>query len=454
MRRSLLAHRGVIVAVVVAAMPLSAAPDVSKTVGKLPAIETFALSNGLQVAVLRIDATPIASVQVWYHAGSKDEPRDRRGSAHMFEHMMFKGTAHVRSDAHAQSINGLGGYVNAATDEDATHYINTLPADHVDYAVQLEAERMRNLMFRKPMIDGVRELVKDEIHQQENAPLANGLLRCLAVAYLKHPYAWTSSGSVKDLDATGPEDLKKFYDAYYEPNNAMLVVVGKVTAADVKASAEKWFGAIPKAADPPRPAAAQQEPPQTSRRREAVEPGPIGLTMVGWHLPSAKDKDIYALQLASIVLGAGDSSRLKLRLKTPDPKTKRALALEGGMESIVREDPGMAIAFGAYIDPAQAEPAEAAIFEEIGKLASRGSGGDELRKAKNQVQSSFVFSLENAQGLAEAIGRSWIVTGNPSSFLRDVDEIEKVSAADVQRVVKQYLSTDHATVVVIPPKAR
>ncbi|HMG55381.1 MAG TPA: insulinase family protein, partial [Kofleriaceae bacterium] len=173
MRRSLLAHRGVIVAVVVAAMPLSAAPDVSKTVGKLPAIETFALSNGLQVAVLRIDATPIASVQVWYHAGSKDEPRDRRGSAHMFEHMMFKGTAHVRSDAHAQSINGLGGYVNAATDEDATHYINTLPADHVDYAVQLEAERMRNLMFRKPMIDGVRELVKDEIHQQENAPLAN-----------------------------------------------------------------------------------------------------------------------------------------------------------------------------------------------------------------------------------------------------------------------------------------
>ena len=115
---------------------------------KLPTIETFTLANGLQVAVLRSDAAPVVAVQVWYHAGSKDEPRDRRGSAHMFEHMMFKGTQHVRAEAHAQFVNGVGGYVNAQTDEDATHYINTLPADYLDFAIQLEAERMRNLLFR------------------------------------------------------------------------------------------------------------------------------------------------------------------------------------------------------------------------------------------------------------------------------------------------------------------
>jgi zinc protease len=454
MRRSLRAAPVVIVAVLVAAMPLAAAPDVPKTVSKLPAIESFVLPNGLQVAVLRTDTTPVVSVQVWYHAGSKDEPRDHRGTAHMFEHMMFKGTTHVRSEAHVQSINSLGGYVNASTDEDSTHFVNTLQASYLDYVVQLEAERMRNLLFRKPMVDGEREVVMGELRQQGNSLLAKGLMRCLAVAYLKHPYAWTASGNAKDLEATSLDDLKKFYDTYYQPNNAMLVVVGKVAVADVKASAEKWFGPIPKASDPPRPAAAAQEPAQTARRREVVEPGLVGLTMVGWHMPPAKDKDLPALQLAAVVLGAGDASRLKVRLKTLDPKTKRALAAEAGMDALPREDPGMVIAFAGYHEPAQAEPAEAAILEEIGKLAARGPSNDELRKAKNQMQSSFVFSIESTQGLAEAIGRSWIATGNPGTFVRDLDAIERVSAADVQRVVKQYMSTDQSTIVVIPPKAR
>ena len=459
--RSITARHAVILAIVAGAMPAAAAPDVPKPGApaakpgtKLPALETFALANGLQVAVLRSDAAPVVSVQLWYHAGSKDEPKDRRGTAHMFEHMMFKGSAHVRSDAHAQSINSLGGYVSAATDEDATHYTNTLPADYLDYAIQLEAERMRGLAFRKPMIDAERATVKDEIAQQEASPFAKGLLRCLAISYLKHPYAWTSTGNSRELDQATADDLKKFYDTYYQPNNALLVVVGKVAAADVKASAEKWFGAVAKAADPPRPAQAAQEPAQTARRREVVEAGQVGLTLIGWHVPPARDRDSHALQVATIVLGGGESSRLKVRLKTPDARTKKPLALEAGMDAIQREDPGMAIALGAYLDPAQSDPVEAAIFDEVARLATRGPSADELRKAKNQVQSGFVFSLENAQGLGEAIGRSWILSGDPGAVFREVEEVEKLSAADIQRVAKQYLSPDHATVVVIPPKAR
>jgi len=443
-----------VAALAVAIAPAPAAAQARPSVSKLPTVETFTLGNGLQVAVLRSDAAPVVAVQVWYHAGAKDEPRDRRGSAHMFEHMMFKGTQHVRAEAHAQFLNGIGGYVNAATDEDATHYINTVPADYLDFAVELEAERMRNLLFRPDMIAVEKEVVKEEIRQQENSPIAKGFLRFLDIAFTKHPYAWTAGGNLKDLDATTPEDLKKFYDAYYQPGNAMLVVVGKTSVDAVKASAEKWFGSIPKAPAPERPSASAQEPPQTAKRREVVEPGQIGLTLVGFHIPPAKDKDVYALQVASIILGAGESSRLKQRLKAVDPKTKRTLALDGGMEAIVREDPGMTIALGAYLDPAQGDAIEAAIFDEIGKLGAKGPNGTELRKAKNQVQASFVFSLENMQGLAEAIGRSWIQTGNPSSFMRDVDEIEKVTAADVARVTKQYMTTDRATIVVIPPKAR
>jgi zinc protease len=436
-------------AALLAAIPAAAAPA-PKAMAHLPTVDTFQLSNGLKVAVLHVDNAPVVAVQVWYHAGSKDEPRDRRGSAHMFEHMMFKGTQHVRPEAHAQFLNGVGGYVNAQTDEDATHYIDTVPAGYLDFAVQLEAERMRNLMFRPNMIATEKEVVKEEIRQQENSPIAKGFLRFLDIAYTKHPYAWTAGGTIKDLDATSPADLKKFYDAYYQPNNAMLVVVGKATADEVKASAEKWFGKIPKAAEPPRPAASAQEPVQDKKRREVVEPGQIGLTLVGWHIPSAKDKDTYALQVASIILGAGDSSRIKVRLK--GDKAHPAIALDGGMEALVREDPGMTIALGAFLDPKQEEGVESAIFDEVQKLGEKGPASDELRKAKNQVQSGFTFSLEHAQGLAEAIGRSWIQTGDPSQWMRDVDEIEKVSAADVKRVVKQYLGPDRATVVVIPPK--
>lgn len=438
----------------VAASTSAALAQPKPAIAKLPTIETFQLANGLSVAVLPTDVAPVVAVQVWYHAGSKDEQRDRRGSAHMFEHMLFKGTKHVRPEAHAQFLNGIGGYVNAQTDEDATHYINTLPSDYLDFALQLEAERMRNLLFRPEMIGAEKEVVKEEIRQQENSPIAKGFLRFLEIAFTKHPYAWTAGGTLKDLDATGIDDLKKFYDTYYQPNNAMLVVVGKVTVADVKKSAEKWFGAIPKAPEPTRKASPTDEPKQTAQRRETVDPGQIGLEFLGWHIPPAKDKDVYAIQVASIILGAGESSRLKVRLKTADPKTKRPLALDGGVEALVREHPGIIIAYGAYLDPASGAPIEAAILDEIKKLGAKGPTANELRKAKNQVQSGFVFSLENVQGLAEAIGRSWILTGNPTSFMNDVDQIEKVTAADVQRVVKQYMTPELATIVVVPPKGR
>jgi zinc protease len=439
-----------------AAKPAAPAPRPAAKPGpaKLPSVEQATLGNGLRIAVLRNDSAPVVSVQLWYHAGSKDEPRDRRGTAQLFKHVMFRGSKHVRAESHAQYVNAIGGYTQAVVDEDASHYINTLPADYLDFAIRLEADRMRDLMLRPDVIARDREIVKDDIRQQEGAPLAKGFLRFIEAAYTKHPYAWTADGKLSDVGAVTADDLKKFYDAYYQPNNALLVVVGKTTLDAVKASAEKHFSAIPKAAEPPRPSRAAAEPPQTAQRRVVLEPGPIGLTFVGFHIPAAKDKDIYALQVASIILGVGESSRLKVRLKSNDPKSnpKRPYALDGGVEAVVREEPGVLITLGIYREPGQAEGVEAAILGELARLAKAGPTKDELRKAKNQVQSGFVFSLENAQGLAQAIGRSWILVGDPGAFMRDVDEIEKLTAADVARAVKQYLAADKATIVVIPPK--
>jgi zinc protease len=423
---------------------------------KLPTVETFALDNGLQVAVLPIaDGAPVIAVQVWYHAGSKDERRDRRGSAHMFEHMMFKGTKRVPPEDHARHINRIGGGVNAQTDEDATHYINALPAAYLDFAIELEAERMRGLLFRKAMIDTEREVVKEEIRQQENSPIARGFLRFLEVAFQKHPYAWTAGGTIADLDKTTVDDLKTFYDTYYQPGNALLVVVGQTTAAAVKASAQKHFGSIPKStAKLPRPADDAPEPAQTEKRREVVAAGQLGLVFAGFKIPAAKHADTYALQLASIILGSGESSRLKQRIKAIDPKTKRPLGAEAGVEARVLEHPGILVAIGVFLEPAAADKVEAAVLDEVTKLGTIGPTPNEVRKAKNQVQAFMVSSLGDATGLAQQIGRSWILTGDPTQWLKDMGEFEKVTALDIKRVVKTYLDVKKATIVVIPPKGR
>jgi len=430
------------------------APAAQKT-SRLPTVEQATLPNGLRIAVMRNDAAPVVSVQVWYRAGSKDEPRDRRGTAHMFEHILFKGSQRVRPDAHAQLVGSVGGLVGAQTEEDATHYADTLPADYLDLAIQLEAERMRNLVFRPEVIARERAVVKDELRQQDDALLAKGFLRFLGIAFTKHPYAWTAGGSLPELDAITPEGLKQFYDAYYQPNNALLVVVGKTTLDAVKASAERHFGPISRAPEPPRPSLQAAEPPQAARRREVVAPiGAAGLVLVGFHIPPAKDKDIYALQVASMILGVGDASRLKVRIRSTDPKSspRRPYGVDAAAEAVVREEAGILLALGVFREAAQAEGVEAAILDELGKLAAAGPTADELRKAKNQVQSGFLFSLENAQGLGQAIGRSWILAGDPGAFMRDVDEIEKLTAADIARAAKQYLAADKATIVVIPPK--
>ncbi len=365
---------------------------------------------------------------------------------------MFKGTPHVAPEEHARHINRLGGYVNAATTEDATYYYETLPAEHLDFAIKLEAERMRTLVFRDDMVATEKEVVKEEIRDQQNNPLARGFLRFLEVAFTKHPYAWTAGGTIADLDATTTADLKAFYDTYYQPNNALLVVVGNVTLDDVKASVTKHFGALTRGPAPPRPADAAAEPTQTAQRREVVDPGQLGLTLVGYKIPEAKHVDVYALQVLALILGSGESSRLKQRIKAVDKQSKQPLGLDAGAQILIREHPGLLAIFAAYLDPAVTATIEKALLEEVAAMASKAPTASELRKAKNQVQAGFVFSLDNASGIGEQIGLSWILTGDPGQWMRDLDELEKVSAADVQRVAKSYLTPEQATIVAIPPR--
>lgn len=433
--------------------PAARAPaaPVRPTGFNLPPIEQVTLENGLRVALLRDASAPVVAVQLWYHAGSKDEPRDRQGSAHMFEHMMFRGTAHVRPEGHARFIAGLGGEYNAQTTEDATFYKNVVPAAYLDFVVGLEAERMRNLLFRDDMIATEREVVKEEIRRQLADPIVRGLRRFLATAFKAHPYAWTAGGDLDDLDRTTTADLQAFYQTYYQPSNALLVVVGDATLAQVRAAAEKHFGSIPGAPPPPRPALTTPEPAQTAQRREVLEPSQIGIVFAGWKLPPGKSDDIHALQVASLILGAGDSARLRQRIRAVDPARKKPLGLDAAVPFLVREDPGLLLTIGVFRDAADAAAVEAAMFDEVGKLAAKAPTADEVQRAKQQLLASFVLGMDDPGGLAELLGQAWILTGDPTQLGTELSALDRVTPADVKRVAGTYLQAAQATVVVIPP---
>lgn len=435
--------------------PTSAAPPrptntpaaVRSLFAKAPPVTTFELANGLSAAVLTIDTIPTVAIQVWIRAGSKDEPRNRRGLAQLVARLMWKGTGRVRPDAHAQLIAALGGRVSGSTDEDASYFGVELPSPYLDYALQLEADRLRGLQLRESAIKAEREQILAELAQEDASPIARALRRLLELSFSKHPYAWPSGGVPDDLKAITAGDAKLFYDTYYVPQNALIVVVGDATAETVRASLEKHFGALA-----PRPikrsAGATDEPLPTAQRREVTAPGQLGLVLAGYPAPAASDADWAALQVAAAILASGDGGRLKQRLRVGPPKD---LGLDGGITAQPREHPGLVVALAAYRDASQSQAVEAALLDELAKLGRLGPTAEEVRAAKVMLLTRTVFATEAGAGLASAIGRAWLFYGDAKSYAVEADRLDAVRPQDVRRVIAKHLRPEHATIVAVPP---
>lgn len=435
-----------------AAAPRAPATQPSARAGalaRLPPIEQFTLPNGLKVAVASTNAVPLVSVQLWYRAGSKDEPRGRRGVAQLVARLMWKGTKRVRPDAHALMIAALGGRVGSGTDEDSAHFSASVPRGYLDFAMQLEAERMRGLQLRDSAVKAEREQLAQELTQEDASPIARGLRRLLELAFTKHSYAWPSGGVAADVPAITTEDVQRFYDTYYVPGNALLVVVGDVTVDDVKASAAKHFQPL-SGAPVSRTVAADAEPPPTAPRREVAAAGQLGLVMLGYLAPAGKSPDWPALQIASTLLGSGEGSRIKRRLHNGG----KELGLDGGVAAQQREHPSLFILLAAYRDAANGAAVEAALTGELAELAQKGPTVAELRLAKNQLQTRLGVGLEGVDGLGTQLGRSWILQEDAAAFLSDFDRLEAVKPQDVKRVVAEYLAPQRATILAIPPATK
>ena len=433
-----------VVLILVAALTVSA----PAARGATPVLEAT-LDNGLRVLILEDRRNPLVSVQVWYRVGSRDERPGATGLAHFLEHMMFKGTPAHPKGTFSRAVESNGGHDNAFTTPDTTSYFVNIAADKVDEVLQLEADRMRNLLLDPAEIDAERQVVMEERRMRtEDSP--DGLLaeEVMATAFGAHPYRWPVIGWMEDIGRIEATELRAFYDLYYRPNNAVLVVVGDVRPPELLARIRTLFGPI--ARGPKTPAVTAVEPPQRAERRVTLRSAVARLPALTltWLVPNFSSPDAGALEVLEGVLSTGRASRLHRRLVV---ETGLALDTEADY-SYGSVDPNL---FWLSARPAAGvglEALERALLDELERLKREPIDAEELARAQQQIEASFVWGQDSIYSRAATLARF----ERMGSWRRADDyvaSIRAVTAADVQRVARTYFPVDRKTVGVLLPEA-
>jgi zinc protease len=414
-------------------------------------IEQAALDNGMKIVVAEDHARPILNLQVWYHVGSKNEREGRTGFAHLFEHMMFRGSKNVGPEEHMRLVREAGGVVNAYTSFDQTVYWQTVPSNYLERMIWLEADRMASLVVNEENFKKEREVVKEERRLRfENPPY--GLLAEVLIdaTFQVYPYKHMPIGSMDDLNKATVADVKEFFDTFYVPDNATLVVVGDVDAKQVVALARKHFGPLAKSKKP-IPRVTVTEPPQTEPREltRAFNNVPLPAVASAYELPPLGHPDVYALQIASDILSSGQSSRLYRRLVYEEQ-----IAVGAAGQGIFLEGPSIFFAFGIANQGKDVKQVAASLYDVIEGMKKAPVTDEELAKAKNQAISRFVMGRQTAQEKADALGAAAVLRGDPEKFNTELANYQKVTAADVQRVCAKYLVNTNETRLWVQPEKK
>ena len=436
-------------AVVAAAALLAVDPGASAAVRPPRLNYTMTtLANGLQVVFLEDHSTPIVHAEVWYHVGSKNERPGRTGFAHLFEHMMFKGSKNVEPEGHPSWISSVGGQSNAYTNEDSTVFWQTFPAQYLPLVLWLEADRMASLRIEEKIFQTEREVVKEERRMRvENQPYGRLNEIVYDQAFSVHPYKHPTIGSMKDLEAASIEDVRDFFRTYYVPNNATLVLVGDFDTKEATALVQQYLGRIPKSARPV-PRDIPQEPPQTKERRVRLEETwPLPVVVVAYHITFDGNPDSYPLHIASKVLSDGESSRIYRKLVY---ETQLALAAFGGGNII--EDPNLFFAVAIVQAGQKPEDAVNALIAELDRLRTQPISQDELQQAKNQWTRDYILSRESNKEKASQLGHAVVIHNDVKTADGEFDIFMNTTAADVQRVAQTYFKPENRLVLTIMPR--
>ncbi|MBC8052483.1 MAG: insulinase family protein [Sphingobacteriaceae bacterium] len=398
----------------------------------------FTLDNGLKVIVHEDFTTPMAVVNILYDVGARDENPEQTGFAHLFEHLMFGGSVNIPS--YDEPLQRVGGENNAFTSNDITNYYITLPAVNLETAFWLESDRMLSLAFSEKSLEVQKNVVCEEFKQRYlNQPYGDVWLKLRPIVYKKHPYRWATIGKeLSHIENAIMEDVKAFFNKFYTPSNAIMVVGGAVLTEDVKQLAEKWFGSIPSGPKPARNLPA--EPEQTVGQREVIiSDVPLNAIYIVFHSQARNEQGYYEADLISDILSRGNASRLHINLIK-----ERKLFSEIHAHSTGSLDPGLFIIEGKPVKGVAMEDAEAAIWDEIDKLKAELVPADELTKVKNKIESTMVFSemslLDKAMNLA-----MFELLGSASDFNSETGRYLRVTSEEIKNRANTIFRKENST---------
>ncbi|HTL02690.1 MAG TPA: pitrilysin family protein [Vicinamibacterales bacterium] len=418
------------------------------TIPKVQFTETK-LPNGLRVIVSPDHAAPVVSLVVAYDVGSRNEKQGKTGFAHLFEHLMYKGSQNVADGELAALIQNYGGDHNGQTDKDHTIYFEEVPANQLDMVLFLEADRMKALALTQENLANQLEAVKEERRfRVDNQPYGKANEQLDDLAFQNFPNKHSVIGSMSDLDTASLADFTAFYKTYYAPNNAVLAIAGDVDPSAAVEKVRKYFAAIPSGAPPPK--LDDSEPPQAGEKRLTSEDPLARLVLIdaGYHIPGGIGPDMDALSALASILGTGRSSRMYDSLVR-----QQQLAVQIYTGASGSKGPSL-FYLEAIAAPGKPVPqVEAAMYAEVEKIKNGPIQDWELEKARNAAKRSLVGSLRNSLQRATLLARYAVFYNDPGVINTRYERIAAITAADVQRVARQYLVPENRTVVITTPKA-
>ncbi len=415
----------------------------------LDRVRTATLPNGLRVRLLPDASAPTVSFYTFFQVGSRNEKLGVTGISHLFEHMMFNGAAKYGPKEFDRVLESRGGHSNAYTSNDVTAYYEDFASDALETVVDLEADRMRSLRLTGDSLEQEREVVKEERRlRTENSIFGLMEEQLEALVFLAHPYRWPVIGWMEDIERISRDDCEAFFRTYYAPNNAAIYAVGDFDPDRALALVQHQYGDIPAG---PRPGPVPLgEPAQRGERRAVVRyPAQAPALLVGWRGPAARSPDSAALDVLQVCLAVGESSRLRRRLVHEEE-----LAVSVSISWGWRIDPGVFLAFAELAPGVRTDRAEAVLWEELERAATKGVSAAEVRRAHALLRSSVLHELATHHGLAHALGQAEALLGDWREAGRALEHYAAVGPKDVRRVAADYLDPSKRCVVVLDPEAR
>jgi len=400
--------------------------------------EEYDLDNGLHVILHQDNSAPVVTTAVMYHVGAKDENPDKTGFAHFFEHLLFEGTKNIERGEWSKIVSSRGGQGNANTTQDRTYYYETFPSNNLELGLWLESERLMHPIINKVGVDTQSEVVQEERRLRvDNAPYGRWQEQMFKTLFTKHPYRWTTIGSLEHLSNASLEDFKEFNQKFYVPNNAVLTVAGDIDIDQTKKMIKDYFGPIPKG-NPIERQTYTEDPIQGPIKIKFNDSNiQIPAILLGYRTPAETEREAYVLDMISTYLSDGKSSKLYKKLVDDQKQALQVFAF-----NVSQEDYGAYVVGGLPVGETPLEVITAEIDEEIAKIQTELISEKDHQKLMNKFENSFVNSNSSIAGIANSLARYYTLYDDTSLINNQIEIYRSITREEIKEVANKYLQAN------------